>query len=219
MFEPLEQVSNYFVRERKKAGFTIKVRHGLHRRRGPNKRKLDRPEVVVTQHDVNLPSELSQVASSSSQILQDISMSSTANYEDDQESDDGESNGGSQMDDINVDSYMGNIDPALLSGKDDVPDLSYDDQDLSSSLGITSQRNNISNTGNAMSTLMITSKSMESTTTSSRQDEDEELASPPFEAVHLPPTIRDSKVPSTLPQELFSYGNHVLPANTLLQYI
>lgn len=30
-------MSNYFVRERKKAGYTIKVRHGLHRRKGSKK--------------------------------------------------------------------------------------------------------------------------------------------------------------------------------------
>jgi len=173
----------------------------------------------VTQHDVDIPADLSQMASSSSQGLEDINMTGATGYEDDQESDDGDSNGGSQMDDMTGDSYMGNIDPALLGGKDDVPDLSYDDQEVSSSTSNANQRNNISLTSLGTSTLMVSSKSMESMTTSSRQDEDEELASPPFEAVHLPITIEDSKGPSTLPQEMFPYDNHVLPASSSLQYI
>ena len=146
-------------------------------------------------------------------------MSGVTGDEDDGESYDGESNVGSQMDDMAVDSYMCNIDPALLGGKDDVPDLSYDDQDSASTLRNAIKGDHISTTSGRTSSLMVTSKSMESMTTSSRLDEDEELASPPFEAVQLPPTVGNDKAAPALPTSMFSYGAHVLPANPSLQYM
>lgn len=214
-----EQVSNYFVRERKKAGFTIKVRHGLHRRRGPNKKKLDRPAVVVTQHDMDSSADPSQLLPSSSQVAEDRDLSVMTGYdeEEEEESDDDASNTGSQMDGMAIDTDI-NIDPSLLGNKDDVPDLSYDDQDSASTLRNAFPGHDDGSNNNTMSSLMVASKSMESMTTSSRLDEDEELASPPFEAVHLPPTNEVGKVASGLPEQLFSYGAHVLPADSSLQY-
>lgn len=168
---------------------------------------------------MNLPAETSQTAQSNSQTLEEANMFSVTGDEDDADSDDGESNIGSQMDDMAVDSYTGNIDPALLGSKDDVPDLSYDEQDIAASMRKVVQGMHNSNTSGGMSSLMVISKSMESMTTSSRQDEDEELASPPFEAVQLPPTGGDDKAPHVLPTSMFSYGAHVLPANPSLQYM
>lgn len=218
-----KQVSNYFVRERKKTGYTIKVRHGLHRRRGPNKKRVDKPEVVVTQHDDDLPTELFN-RSGPSTSQHDLDMSCMAGQNDDEgRQNDHDSDIGTQMDaDMVTDDHMGNIDPALLSNnKDDVPDLSYDDQDLSHHhADSTFQSNSTINSEHHMSSEMIASKSMDSTTSSSRLDEDEELASPPFETLQLPSRLEDGKAGRDLPESVLSFAEaHTLAANSSLHYM
>lgn len=182
------------------------MRHGLHRRRGPNKKKVDRPAVVVTQHDVDAPLGVN----STSRAANEADMIAMSGEE---ESDDGASDFGSHVDDMAIDQQSyGRHAESSTATRDDVPDLSYDEQDLGTSTRATFGGNT------ATSSLMAASKSMESMTTSSRQDEDEELASPPFEAVQLPPAKDSHKILPGMQTELLSFDAQVAPPHTF-QYI
>ena len=131
----------------------------------------------------------------------------------DEESDDGASDLGSHVDDMAIDQQSyGRHAESSTATRDDVPDLSYDEQDLATSTRASFGGNTVT------SSLMAASKSMESMTTSSRQDEDEELASPPFEAVQLPPANNSHKILSGMQTDLLAFDVQVAPSHEL-QYI
>lgn len=131
---------------------------------------------------------------------QDMTLNGLNEFMGEDESDDGVSNVSAHIHDMAIDnhSYLPQTETSA-SGKDDVPDLSYDD-----AIG---------------SSLMMPSKSLESMAASSRQDEDEELASPPFEALHLPPTDESDKLGRSVSQGILGYDSHGLPASSSIRLI
>ncbi|CAD6579762.1 MAG: hypothetical protein CYPHOPRED_001004 [Cyphobasidiales sp. Tagirdzhanova-0007] len=179
-----KQVSNYFVRERKKAGYQIKIRHGLNARRrgGLGLKNLKKPSLVVTQHAEH---ELS--------VGDDGEM-------DEQEESEGEEDAASYINLDDAFSQISEIDAAaVLRGanstsnsamaaaqelsKDDLPDLSYDD--------VASIRSeNLSHTESISSLLMLATNSQDSASTRHKED----FYSPPYKlAPLLPPSQVERK--------------------------
>jgi hypothetical protein len=180
----LEQVSNYFVRERKKAGYVIKARHGLHARRrrlaGAAASKSEsltsgHPEVVVTQHPPAAEEEMVDMEDAEMEL---------------------DTSGNSSL--VHAAGGAGpapSVAPSATSvnGQDDLPELSYDD---TSSLHHRKQ----GYTGYSTMPLTIpSSHAMDRATTNlsvssgistsmsmMTDDDGSELASPPFEATVLP---------------------------------
>jgi hypothetical protein len=214
-----EQVSNYFVRERKKAGFTIKIRHGLQKRRSGHKKKSEKPALVVTQHDDESMEGASMYSQDAARDAADVdmTMSSMAGEEDESEDEDEDTRLEDQETSLQSTSLLHGRDK--YAPGDDVPDLSYDDQD-----GFTQRKKHNSSLQHNppnLSTLMVPCRSMDSMTTSSRQDEDEELTSPPFEPLPLPPLPSEGhdKARTDSAEALLTYVGQPTPIPSQLQLL
>lgn len=185
-----KQVSNYFVRERKKAGYQIKVRHGLNRKRGPRKPKKAEasiePGSVPASFAVPVDAEHPEPEDEEDEYEMD-DVASPMDLDDDETLSQASAN------DADPDSSLFPnivINTASDDGRDDVPELSYDD--------VASIRSeNPVNSDSISSLMMLASNSQDSvrTTTSISavqqvQDDDEEpeeLPSPLFLVTPLLP--------------------------------
>lgn len=105
---------------------------------------------------------------------------------------------------------------SAVNGRDDVPELAYDDQDGSSLRSETLQMQQM---GLASAALMVPSCSVDSMTTASRQEDEDEIASPPYQAIHLPSSA-DIKNQSHITAEILAnYDSQVGATSVSLNWL
>lgn len=186
----VEQVSNYFVRERKKTGYQIKVRHGLQRRKGKKKSTVDA-------HGNVIEAPRRPVAHSYNSYLSvahpDYDDESLTDVEEDEFDNDRHYIAPTKRKSVAKPSVSRNAYPAIIvdnasdDGRDDVPELSYDDVASLRS----EQMTHTDSTSSSLLMLATNSQGGPKTTAappSSAGDEDpEELASPPYPVTALAP--------------------------------
>lgn len=191
MVGPSEQVSNYFVRERKKAGYVIKARHGLHSRRGRAMKlsasKAARPEVVVTHVEEEEQEDLD-----AEDDMMDIDVGATPSV------------GGDDLPELGFDDARPA--PTAYEGYASAPLVP-------ASLGVSAvgMQRDLSNISAQTSSTGMTADLMDDA------EEDSELASPPFEPTVLPneherPEKEINEVPQLGPGEGAFYAHAALSA-------